>query len=306
MLRPSVLPTSALLAVFSFLPLHAAFDVHLDGARSAALGRTFLSADGEAGALFGHPAGLASVPAPEVSLMYGKPYHGLKNVGLQLGHAAAAVPLKGGVLGFGYARFQVEGLLAEETTAVSYGRSLGKSVQAGVTGKRLSHGYEAGSDALAQADPVFRNGTSKSAFAFDAGITASAGKHLRFGAAGRNLNEPNVGLAGEDKVERQVQAGAQVDLASLGIKISGDLQFRRTAPGAPPSGPAPFFGVEKTLLKEGLALRAGANREEFTGGFGLKLGAVGFDYAFLFNKNLKEDNGGSHRLGLAYRLGRKK
>ena len=51
-----------------------------------------------------------------------------------------------------------------------------------------------------------------------------------------------------------------------------------------------------------LALRLGANSYEYTGGFGLSWGRTTFDYALVINKNLMEDNAGSHKLGMTYRF----
>jgi hypothetical protein len=282
-------------------PLEAAFDLHLDSARSAAQGRAFLSSAEDAGGLFTHPAGLSKVAQPELSLMYSKPFTGLPGVSVAHGQAAFAWPTSGGTLGVGFARLQVQNLMHEQTAAVSYSRGLFKRFHAGATVKHLSHAYYPGSSALAQSDPLFQGKTSKSAVALDVGLTASVNRHLEAGVAVRNINEPNVGLVTEDKVRREIQTGLRLDLPGLDVRASGDLLLRHSAVGSLEK-PTPFFGLEKGLHRDLLALRAGANPDEFTGGFGLRIGAMAFDYALVFNKNLTRDNAGSHRLGMTWRF----
>jgi hypothetical protein len=290
-------------SAFSVGPLQAAFQMRPVSARSAALGSSFSASSRDSGSLFTNPAGIASLSQAELSVTYGKPFAGLPGTNMNLGHAALVIPTPAGRLGLGYALYQAQDLLQEQTVAVSYGVSPLKGVRLGGTVKHLSHSYLIGSDPLAAQDPVFRNGTSRSAVAFDAGVSVSLGRHLSLGAAGRNLNEPNVGLVSEDKVTREIQAGVDLDLTGMGLKASSDLLLRQVQPGS--SGPVPAFGLEKSL-GQALALRAGANPEEFTAGFGLKIRSLGFDYAFLFNKNLSEDNSGSHKVGLTYRFTRGK
>lgn len=283
----------------------AAFNLPLTSARATAMGHASLAASGEAANLFSNPAGLSSMRATEVSFLYGKPYAGLSDVNLGMGYAALGVPTSLGTLGLGYAHFQAQGLMTEQTLALSYGVNLHK-LQLGLTAKRLSHSFHPGGDELAQNDPVFANGTSKSALAFDVGGTLPMGRFLKAGATVRNLNNPNVGLAGEDKVAREVQGGLLLDFAGAGFKVAGDLMLRSRDAEGIKEEPIPFLGIEKSFSRQNLALRAGANTLEYTGGFGLKLGSVSFDYALVFAKNLMSDNAGSHQLGMTYQFGKGK
>jgi len=291
----------ALPIVLLFLqPLQAAFQIRHTSAKSAAMGNAFLAAAGEASALFTNPAGIGALKTSEISFLYAKPFAGLPEVDLTTGHAAFALPTRYGHIGAGYAVFQADSLMAEQTLALSYAGTM-KSVQVGVTAKQLSHNYNVHGDPMAHDDPVFAGGTSKSAMAFDIGAVAPLGKNLKAGLAVRNWNEPNVGLLTEDKVAREIQTGVMLNMAGLGLKASGDILVRNGVRGEIKNAPMPFLGLEKTF-KNAFALRLGANTEEYSGGFGLKWGVMAFDYALVINKNLMEDNAGSHKLGMRYRF----
>ena len=297
--KPSFFVAVALTALLAG-PAQAAFQMRQTSTRASGMGNSFLAAAGEPAAVFTNPAGIASLRTPELSFLYHKPFAGLPGVDLSAGHAAFALPVRGGSLGFGYALFQGDSLVSEQTLAVSYGFKV-QAFQLGVGAKQLSHGYNVHNDPLAHEDPVFANGTSKSALAFDAGAIVRLGQLLKLGLAMRNINEPNVGLASEDTVPREIQTGLMLNMAGLGLKATGDIIFRSAAAGEAKQAPVPFLGLEKSF-KNALALRLGANTEEFTGGFGVKVRNIGFDYALVLNKNLMDDNAGSHKLGMTYKF----
>ena len=282
------------------LPAHAAFELRHASARSSAMGNAFLASSGDPAALFMNPAGIVSIPATEVSFLYNKPFAGLPNVNLNAGHAAFALPMKHGNLAAGYALFDANSLLKEQTLALSYGTKI-KGVHLGLTAKQLSHSYSIHDDPLAHSDPVFAKGTSKSAMAFDVGAIAPLGKMLKAGIAVRNINQPDLGLATEDRVSREIQTGLMLNMSGMGIKATGDIFFRAAAQGEVKQAPTPYVGLEKTF-KNPLALRLGANQNEFTGGFGISWNSLTFDYALVINKNLIQDNAGSHKLGMKYRF----
>jgi len=281
-------------------PLMAAFQLRQTSARAAGMGNAFLASSGEPAAVFTNPAGIASLRTPELSFLYHKPFAGLPDVDLNAGHAALSLPVRGGSLALGYALFQGDSLVSEQTLAVSYAFKIQK-IQLGVGAKQLSHAYNVHNDPLAHEDPVFADGASKSALAFDAGAIVPLGQILKLGLAVRNINEPNVGLASRDTVPREIQTGLMLNMAGLGVKAAGDIIFRAAAAGEAKQAPVPFLGLEKSF-KNALALRLGANTEEFTGGFGVKVANIGFDYALVLNKNLMDDNSGSHKLGMTYKF----
>lgn len=293
------------LALMIATPLQAAFELKHASARSAAMGNSFLASANESAAVFVNPAGLAGMKSAEMSFLYGKPLAGLDGVSLGQGHAALAVPTGFGHIGLGYAAFQAQNLMAEQTLAASYATSF-QRLQLGVTAKHLSHSYKINGDPLAANDPVFANGTSKSALTFDAGAVMPLGKFMKAGVAVRNMNSPDVGLASEDHVSREVQAGLALDLAGTGLKVAGDVFMRQSDPGSVKNQPIPFLGLEKSLAKNTLALRLGANTLEYTGGIGFRLGHMSFDYAMVMPRNLLGDGYGTHKMGMSYRFSKLK
>lgn len=297
------LGAALLLASTSALPAAAAFQYPLISARSAAMGGVSVYGASEAGALFQSPASPAGLDVSEAYFMYNKLYAGQESANFGQGLMAAAVPTRVGVLGVGIANFHAAGLLDERVASVSLSRRLFGALSGGVALKYLHHDYLTGSDPLAAADPVFANGTARGAASFDAGLRAELSEGLSAGASVRNINSPDVGLADEDRVPREYQAGASYDVRPWGLRVSGDLLFRDNKVGTAGQRTVPALGLEKRFQDERVRFRFGVNTEQVTAGVGLNVGRLGFDYAFIIARNLMSDNAGTHLLGLKYRFG---
>ena len=282
-------------------PLQAAFQVPLSSVRAGAMGSASMAAADEAAALFINPAGLALMSSAEAAFMYNRMYAGLPGVGnIGTGYMAFGLPTAAGTFGIGVGSFHASDLKDERTIAVSFARKVGK-LRLGVSGKHLSQNYLIGTDVRANRDPVFSNGTSRSAVSLDAGIIASIRGPFRVGVAVRNLNEPNIGLATKDTVKREIQGGAFLDFASLDLRTSADIFIRNDGIGGRQYLPA--LGMEKGIGSTGMSMRAGLSTTEFTSGVGIKVGQMSFDYGLVVNFNLLADNMGSHRVGMSYRFG---
>lgn len=291
-------PLLLLLAV----PARAAFQSEFTGVRAASLGGA-VAARGEGAAdLFATPVGLASLGGAEVSFMYGKPFSGLDGVDMGQGSAALGLPSRWGNWGLGAASFRAAGAKEERTLAASYALGLpGGGASLGVTVKHMSHQYLIGGDAGAQSDPLFQNGARKSAVDLDLGVSARVGGPLRAGVTVRNARGADVGLAGEDRLRREVQAGLALDLSDWGVKASGDLSFASRGP-SDENRMQPSFGLEKTLYKDVFALRGGANRDRFAAGLGVRYRSLSLDYALLFNRALSGNDGSSHQVQTTWRF----
>jgi len=285
--------------IFTTGPAWAVFEYPHASARAAAMGHSFLAVKTEPAAVFSNPGALAPSREPQASFLYAKPFAGLEGVNLNAAHAAVVLPTRAGRLGLGVARLDVSGLMSEQTVALGYGVTLPGRVQAGVAARHLTLAYRPGSDPLAANDPVFRNGVSNTAVAFDASATAPLGPSLELGLAVRNINRPDIGLATEDRITRDVHAGLAVTLAGAGIRAVGAVNIREAGDG-PKRDPVPHMGLEKTFANNPLSLRVGADTNEYTAGFGLRLKTFTVDYGFILNRNLARDNAGSHQLGLSY------
>lgn len=294
---------AALLLAAAALPARAAFQYPLTSAQSAAMGGVSVYGTPEAGGLFQNPAAAAGLERGEAYFLYNKLYAGQESANIGQGIMAAAVPTKLGVIGAAVANFHAAGLMDERVGSVSLSRRLFGRVHGGLALKYLHHDYLTGSDPLAAADPVFANGTSKGAASFDAGVKADLTDELSAGASVRNINSPDVGLASEDRVPREYQAGASYDVKPWGLRVSGDVLYRDNKVGTLRDRMVPAVGLEKRFEDERIRFRVGANTEQLSAGVGINVGKLGFDYAFVIARNLASDNAGTHLIGLKYRFG---
>jgi hypothetical protein len=293
------LPLFLLLAA----PAWAAFQTDLSSARSASLGNAAAATESGAADLFESPGALARTGTSEASFKYAKPFAGIDGADFGVGAFSLAVPTRWGVVGAGVASFQAPGSLQENTFSAAYGVSLlNDRLRAGAALKRLDHKYLIGGDALAQNDPIFRNGTSRTAYDADVSLAASIGGPLEAGVTVRNLRRADVGLAGEDRLSREVQGGLSCNLPSLGLTASGDLFFGARAGGG--SGAVrPALGLEKSFGGQTpFFLRAGANRDRFSTGLGLRWRRISLDYAFLLPRALSVSDGSTHQIQLTWRF----
>ncbi len=301
-----------LCAILGFVPAATdAAEIYHTSARAAGMGSAFLASYDEAAAVFSNPAGLAAIPEPEIFCLYGKPLAGLPGVAMWSGDIAVALPFTFGHFGLGYSVFQADGLLREQAAALAYGQEMWQGLRAGITLKYLFHDYLIGNDPLATIDPVFNHGTSRGVFSVDLGalwsleriLPLGSEQGLAWGMALRNLNEPDWGLASEDRVLLEGQTGLLWAMKPWGFTATADVLFRNTGAGQMREDPLVFFGVQKTFFDRQLAVRLGANPLEITGGFGVNWGPWVIDYAAIFKFNLLSDNFGSHKVGLTFRFG---
>ena len=281
----------------------AAFDLPLITPQSSAMGGASLANTADSAALFLNPAASARLESAEAYFMYNRLYAGLSGVGsIGQGFASVGVPTKYGTFSAGYGDFQAAGLLEERTVGLSYSRRLFGVLEAGVTGKYLSHSYLVGSDPAAN-DPVFAQGTSRSAFALDAGVIAALTESLKAGLAVRNLNEPDMGLGSVDRVPREIQAGLSYDVSPWALRLTGDYVYRDLPSGTFSDRTLPSIGLQKGFVDDMVRFRVGATPNQFTGGIGIRLGPVDFDYTFILSFGLLSNNAGTQQAGLRYRFG---
>jgi hypothetical protein len=290
---------------FAAAPVRAAFQLPIASPESAAMANASMTSSRDSASLFVNPAQLAGTRHADFYFMHNQMYAGMAGVG-SIGQSflSAAAPSRLGTFAFGVGTFQAAGLMQERTIAVTYARRLGKRLEAGVTGKQLYHGFSSAGDPLAANDPVFNNGRGKSALTFDLGLSAKVSQPLRVGVVVRNANSPDVGLAVEDRVPREIQAGAAYDMGSRrGITLTADVAYRDDRSLSSQDRLTPGLGLEKRMAGEKFAFRLGVTPLEFTAGFGLNWGMIGLDYALVLRRTLMEGNVGTHMLGLRVRFG---
>jgi hypothetical protein len=279
----------------------AAFDVPVESAQSAAMGGASLAgAGGDSSALFLNPAAGAGLSAPEGYFMYDQLFAGLSGVGsIGQGFASFAAPTRYGTVGLGFGDFAASGLLTERMLGVTFARRLFDVVDVGFTGKYLYEKY----DAAGVSDPVFGNGSSRSAVSADVGAILPLSDVLRVGLAVRNLNSPNLGLAAEDRVARQIQAGVRYDFPDQSLRLTADYAYIAAAAETLTQQSTPSLGLEKGFENDRLKFRIGLTPNQFSGGVGIQLGPLGFDYTFLLNRTVLANNAGTQMVGIRYRFG---
>jgi hypothetical protein len=283
---------------------HAAFDNPLITPQAAAMGGASLANTADSAALFLNPAASSRLEWPEAYFMYNQLYAGLSGVGsIGQGFAAAGLPTKYGTFGLGFGDFHAAGLLEERVIGLSYSRRLFGVLDAGVTGKYLSHSYLIGSDPAAANDPVFAHGTARSAYALDAGVIATLTPAVKLGLAVRNINEPNVGLASLDRVPREIQAGLSYDVTAWALRLTADYVYRDVPSGSFSDRALPSVGLEKGFVDDRVRFRLGATPDQFSGGIGVRFGPIDFDYTFILTRGLISNNAGTQQAGLRYRFG---
>ncbi len=268
------------------------------------MGGASLANRADSAALFLNPAGGAGLQRTEAYFLYNRLYAGLPGVDkLGQSFAAVGVPTKLGVLGVGYSDFQASGLLEERLIGVAFARRWFDAFEAGVTAKYLYHRYMTGSDPSASADPLFRNGASRGALALDFGLSAAVTDSLTAGLAVRNINRPDVGLAGPDPIAREVQAALAYRLEAWGLTMTADYLHRAAESGSARERGVPGVGLEKSLEGGRVKFRAGATPDQFSGGVGFQFDHLGVDYAFILSRSLVSNNAGTHMIGIRYRFG---
>jgi hypothetical protein len=282
----------------------AAFQNPIQSPESAALGGASLTASHDSSSLFVNPAQLARMRQADFYFMYDQMYAGLEGVGtIGQGFLSGGLPTRFGTFAMGMGMFRAAGLIEERTLSFAYGKQLSDRVDFGVVAKQLYHNYLINGDALAQQDPIFAHGHSASGFALDLGVVGHVTRRFNLGLAIRNLNRPDVGLATEDRVPREIQGGASYEFPSRHIRVTGDLTYRDNDAGRLRDHLTPAVGIEKSFEQDRFVFRLGATPDSFSAGFGLRWGPVGLDYALVLNRNLIQGNVGTHQLGLRIRFG---
>lgn len=270
--------------------------------RATVLGGVALEGE-DSSALFFNPGALAGARTSDLYFMYNQLYAGLQGVGsMGEGLFSVGVPTGFGSLAAGVSTFYAQGLENERVISLGYSRRIGRRLEAGVAAKQLYQSYSIGGDASAAADPVFSGGSSRSAYALDAGVSYSISAPLRAGLAVRNINSPNMGLSTVDRVPREIQGGLAYEFARYGLRTTGDVLYRNDGSGSLRDYVVPSVGFEKIFYGGAASLRLGVDSQGLGAGFGLALGAIGIDYAFVIKRNLSAGYG-SHQLGLRYRFG---
>jgi len=234
--------------------MNCAFERTNGGARAEALGGAFTACANDYNSIFYNPAGLSELTNNEVSFFYMIPY-GIKELGIKC--FAFVLPVK--IFGFGIMSQQMGTDLYRESQLVfSAGMRIYKGLSLGINSKLLNlriQGYG-----------------SRSLLGVDIGMLYDVGNDLKFGAFFNNVNNPCIGKT-KEKIAKICSIGISKKLIS-GLTLNLDMSKYNKYPVIV------RFGGEMHL-KEQFQLRFGIsdNPTKFSGGFGVEMKNLSFDYS---------------------------
>ena len=275
------------------------------GARSSALGNSFVALADNGDAVFANPAGVAQLQHREVaytnvSLLF----EGID--GDDLGqHVASYVQPLGSRLGVGIGFERIgSSLLSENGGFLSLGYKLSSTLMVGVTGKYLFWAVGAIPDDNGTEDPL--SNTSNGAIGLDLGLLwKSPFQGAQIGVLLKNANEPNLaktsGLGDAGALPMDLHVGASLPVAETSmVTVQWVVRELTDEPDS-----RVVVGGE-TRLVEGLMLRAGGSKlfqddasGDLNAGLGYKRDKLLFDYGYHIPLDLTETNG-AHRFSIGY------
>ncbi|MBN1899165.1 MAG: type IX secretion system membrane protein PorP/SprF [Spirochaetes bacterium] len=292
---------------------HAAFENEYWGSRAKGMAGTFVAVADDYSTPMWNPAGLDNLGYFGLQFMYNKPFWGFDDeIGLDNMYFSLFYPnYKIGGFALTYTRFSATDLYKEDTYMLSYGVNMNNFFniplfywQMGVNLKLLNRGFI--TDERSEGDSVFSKGTSSSAFGMDIGTLISPwfdedAHYWVIGLTVFNINEPDIGLASEDRIERKYSFGL-----AYNFRFPEFLGYTWITPAIQYSMRSDYnklsFGLEAWIYDRMIGIRGGWNRDELAMGLSASYHlskdiTASFDYAFLLPSNV-EHISGSHMFSL--------
>ncbi|MBI4422386.1 MAG: hypothetical protein HY554_01585 [Elusimicrobia bacterium] len=306
-------------------PALAAFEDLGAGARAPGMGDAFTAVADDVYAMHYNPAGLGALERPELGLTYARLYAGLAD-GSNLGQTslAFAQPLNAGrwgALGAAWQELRLDAAYAERSVALSYGRAAWRSPRWGALYlggqvRSLSRGFQPGPEAdnafdhgaaVGAPDPALQGSRRRSAIAADAGLLLRAPKRYALGLSVSQLNEPDIGFAGPEKLP--LRARAALSYKSLWMVLAAEARHERAANGRATrqfvlAGERSFPSLD--LGELGVRASIGVGEVDFreaTVGLSYAINKIRADYAFLMPIAGVAGTVGVHRVGLSFLFG---
>jgi len=309
----------ALLVCLEISPSFASFEELPTGARQAGLGNAFTAIADDVYSTYYNPAGLAQLHRSEFTAAYEKLYSGLtdgSSIGrdfVAYGHPTA----KHGTFGFSFLSLSLAGLYSETTMGLHYAYALHEKWNIGGSMKLLkksfgSDDYTANainSDTGASSgapDPLFaKNGTSKSAVAFDVGGQYRISKIYAVGMTILNINSPNMALSTSDtdKVSSVYKLGLARRTKFTGVDVElSERQFTSSEYRLNMGG--------ERWMQGGFGIRGGLGfgqrQYQVTSiGFSYRWENLQIDYALIYPLSGIKGTFGTNQVSMTFRFGRK-
>jgi len=303
-----------LTATFTAPLAHAAFQESLWGARPASLVGAYTALADDANSPAYNPAGIGLMTESEITFMYARLFTGVNFYAgedtsrLGLGYFSYVPTIKDkqyGSYAISWSNFAATNLYREDTFTLTAADSYqfesikGSPILSyGANLKFLRRAFT--TDQRTAQDPVFNSGATSSAGTVDLGIMYRPNWELlpgfKFGMAGQNLTEPNIGLATVDRVPLKLSVGVAYQDPALRL-FNPALEISRRRGRTLVTG-----AWESWLAKDVFALRAGVNSDEMGGGIGYKFRlssktVMRLDYGLIWPFNVSGTSG-SHRVSI--------
>jgi len=293
------------------------------GARGIGMANAFIGLADDGYSIYYNPAGLERIGWKELVLDYGKLYWGLddnSHLGQSfIGYAHHIDNLGNlkidGTFGFSWLNFALTRYYREDTFMLAFGKRIPGlrvgSLAAGISLKVLYKGFKKTlytenavnldtSELKGGRDPVFENGYSHTGFSTNLGLLYDLGRHHSFALTLNDINQPNMGLLGKDRIALATKLGYAY--RSNNFNMTSDLTFKKRDITI-------SAGTEKWFMGNALGVRAGLGigAREYAS---LCLGAsyrysrlFQFDYGFVYPLRGISSFYGSHRFSLTLRFG---
>jgi hypothetical protein len=289
-----VVPTLLALVVLGLgaQPASALFENTTANPASRAMGEASVAVVDPAYAALVNPAHLAGLDHVSGAASYVRPF-GLSFADYYYLGAAVPVDVKYGNLGLAMTRFKVNyedvDLLSETRLSASHGFTLYSDMHSTINFGYSLNLYQAEFAETVSGDDPGRD----SAFGMDLGMLMVLHKRTRVGFQVHNLNNPDIGVDGEE-LARRLTAGISyepydgvVTTFEFDNELGQDLQYHG--------------GLGFTVI-DGFQLRAGlvTNPSKLTGGFGYTFENFALDYGFSTGGGTLES---THQFGLKFGWG---
>jgi hypothetical protein len=271
-------------------------------ARPIGMGGAFTAIADDINSVWYNPAGIVNVERNSVMFTYSKPYLELGGVDMNTSFGSYVMPLKkSGAAAVTFTQFNTADLYTENTGMLSYAYKF-DFMKAGINLKYL--GRSVTLDKRTIDDPVFAQGTSKSAFTADIGVLRKWNENVFSGICVKNVTAPDVGFLDVDQVPMEMRVGTAGSLKMVKpaeeMLISCDLVMRDKDFNA-------CLGSEMWFYDYTLAGRLGFNKNEASLGVSYVYNiaysnfSIETHYSFTFPFYV-EGSSGSHRLSLGFQF----
>jgi tetratricopeptide (TPR) repeat protein len=243
--------------------------------QATALGGNLVALDNEPEAAFDNPAALAELSQYQLSASYEQMFAGLSgdNLGVQ-GLTLMAPGLGPGGMDLSWDHFGAD-LLQQDRIRLAYGLALQSDAarqpwfSIGVGASFLHQSYTL----ITPLAGVATNNLGGEAGSMDFGVALRPLKYFWLGGSVQDLNQPNLGVVGVDRLPSTFRWGA--GLAYPDWRLEGTMSQSLNQGLLEDQA-----GLQWTYPGSSLAFRAGVNSEDASVGLGFALGTLLLDYAY--------------------------